>query len=70
MTSSYDIPKHMERKRLDSYDALLFEHDALAEAMERIRDELQQANGGKGPNLPLSIYVLGIACSALAQINA
>ena len=35
------------------------------EALREIRTELQQANGGKGPNLPLSQHILQIALAAL-----
>lgn len=39
----------------------------LREALERVRDEIQQANGGKGPTLPLSVHILELICAALAD---
>ena len=55
-------------KRLQAErDALRAQQKELVEALEDIRAELEQANGGKGPSLPLSARILGIARTALAK---
>ncbi len=43
--------------------------DDLLEALKAIVDECEQANGGKGPRLPMVIYIHGLAKIALAKAD-
>ena len=63
-------PLELLAEAADEIERLRAANKALVEALTDVRDELEQANGGKGPSLPLSVHILTIVCAALAAAQA
>ena len=51
----------------DRINKLTDQRDELLGVLRDIKDELEQSNGGKGPNSTLSLHILAYARDAIAK---